>query len=137
MKHMKQLIKTVDFLTLFAYCAFIYWLSDQNSLTPPVDFGFMSQDKLYHAGAYFIMAVFAWRGFAHTLKSPASLMLLVIIFCSLYGASDEWHQSFMVNRASDVNDWLADTLGASLATFFLRKLQERHTTRSVAIRVSS
>jgi VanZ family protein len=29
--------------------------------------------------------------------------------------SDEWHQSFVEGRTTDVFDWLADTLGASMA----------------------
>ena len=34
---------------------------------------------------------------------------------SLFGATDEWHQSFVPGRASEVKDWVADTLGAALA----------------------
>ena len=33
---------------------------------------------------------------------------------SLYGATDEFHQSFVPGRDSDVLDWVADTLGAAL-----------------------
>jgi VanZ family protein len=44
--------------------------------------------------------------------------LLSIAFCSLYGLSDEWHQSFVVGRESDFADWVADTSGAALAIFF-------------------
>lgn len=46
---------------------------------------------------------------------------MVILFCSLYGISDEWHQSFVVGRSSDVLDWLADTSGAVLASFLLMR----------------
>ena len=59
------MIKILDFTLLLFYCLFIYWLSDQSSLKTPFDFGFDLQDKLYHAGAYFIMGLLAWRSFKH------------------------------------------------------------------------
>ncbi|WP_138120885.1 VanZ family protein [Bathymodiolus heckerae thiotrophic gill symbiont] len=37
-----------------------------------------------------------------------------LVFCSVYGMLDEWHQSFVPGRMSDINDWLADTVGAML-----------------------
>ena len=113
------MIKVLDFTLLLFYCLFIYWLSDQSSLKT-FDFGFDFQDKFYHAGAYFIMGLLAWRSFKHLASSSIILALLSIAFCSLYGLSDEWHQSFVAGRESDITDWLADTIGAVLAIFFLR-----------------
>ena len=119
------MIKILDFTLLLFYCLFIYWLSSQTSLKEPFDFGFELQDKLYHAGAYFIMGFLAWRSFSHWIRSPIILALLSIAFCSLYGISDEWHQSFVVGRQSDSTDWIADTSGAILAVFLQYKLRER------------
>jgi VanZ family protein len=110
------MIKILDFTLLIFYCLFIYWLSDQPSLPAPM--WFENQDKLYHAGAYSIMGLLAWRGFKHLVSPPIILALLSIAFCSLYGLSDEWHQSFVVGRESDTADWVADTIGAALAIFF-------------------
>jgi len=113
--------KILDFILLFLYCLFIYWLSDQPSLpVPPL---FTTQDKILHAGAYFIMGVLAWRSFKNMLTRPIILALFSITFCSLYGISDEWHQSFVEGRSPDVIDWLADTIGAGLAVFSLYRLQ--------------
>jgi VanZ family protein len=49
------------------------------------------------------------------------LALAVLLACSLYGASDEFHQSFTPGRTPDVVDWATDTLGAgtALATVML------------------
>jgi VanZ family protein len=110
------MIKIPDFTLLFFYCLFIYWLSDQPSLPAPM--WFEHQDKLYHAGAYSIMGLLAWRSFKHLVSSPIILALLSIAFCSLYGLSDEWHQSFVAGRESDSVDWFADSSGAGLAIFF-------------------
>ena len=111
------MIKILDFTFLVLYCLFIYWLSDQSSLPAPMWFAY--QDKLYHAGAYFVMGLLAWHGFKHRVSSPIILGLLSIAFCSLYGLSDEWHQSFVVGRDSDSADWLADTVGSALAVGLL------------------
>jgi VanZ family protein len=48
-----------------------------------------------------------------------------MVFCSLYGASDEWHQSFVPGRMVEVADWLADSIGGVIgavvaARFFNR-----------------
>lgn len=111
------MIKTLDFLALFLYCLLIYWLSDQSQLPAPN--WVPNQDKLHHTGAYFVMAVLAWRYFKHLTRQPILLELLVICFCSLYGLSDEWHQSFVEGRVPDAADWLADSLGAVMAVVFL------------------
>jgi VanZ family protein len=116
------MIRILDFTLLLFYCLFIYWLSDQSSLPAPLWFDY--QDKLYHAGAYFIMGLLAWRSFKHLVSSPIILALLSIAFCSLYGLSDEWHQSFVVGRESDSADWVADTSGSILAILLLYKLRK-------------
>jgi VanZ family protein len=111
------MIKLFDFIALITYCGLIYWLSDQPTL--PMPMLFLHQDKLHHAIAYFIMAVLAWRNLKHIIKRPYLLILLSVFFCSLYGLTDEWHQSFIKGRQADIADWLADTVGALLATLVL------------------
>jgi VanZ family protein len=114
------MIKILDFMLLLFYCLFIYWLSDQPTLSVPQVFS--SQDKMLHFGAYFIMGILTWRSFKIINNKPIILALLSITFCSLYGVSDEWHQSFIEGRCSEVADWLADTSGAGSAIFLLYKL---------------
>jgi VanZ family protein len=116
--------KYFDVFLLLLYCLFIYWLSNQQSLPAPMWFEF--QDKIYHAGAYFIMGILAWRSFRHIITVPIVLALVSVLFCSLYGGTDEWHQSFVVGRSSDVRDWLADTSGAGLAMVILYFFQRRN-----------
>ena len=126
--------KTLDFTLLISYCLFIYWLSDQSSLDKPFDFGFDTQDKLYHAAAYSIMGLLAWRSFRHLVSSPIILALLSIAFCSLYGLSDEWHQSFVVGREADSADWLADTSGSVLVILLLYKLNNRYFNKRLKVK---
>ena len=113
------MIKIIDILALLFYCAVIYWLSDQPSLPIPMLFEY--QDKLHHATAYFMMGILAWRTIRHFVKPPFILAIASIVFCSLYGISDEWHQSFVVGRQADSLDWVADTFGATLAIYLLAR----------------
>jgi VanZ family protein len=117
------MIKFADSMVLLLYCGLIFWLSNQPWLAAPSLFE--NQDKLHHLGAYFIMGILAWRNFRHFLRTPALLAAISVTFCSLYGISDEWHQSFVEGRNSDLIDWLADTLGASLAVLSIHYLTNK------------
>jgi len=107
--------KRLDLLALILYCTFIYWLSDQQKLPTPdlID----NEDKLHHFLAYFVMGVFAWRAFAHWPIHRSFLLLITFSFCSTYGLSDEWHQSFVVGRNSSAWDWMADSVGGLISVF--------------------
>jgi len=116
-----------DGMLLTAYCALIFALSHQPAL--PVPMLFPHQDKVHHLLAYAAMGLLAWRLFAHRIPTPQRLWLATTLFCSLYGASDEFHQSFISGRESDIFDWLADTLGAAIAAAgmarYLRKFNPK------------
>lgn len=42
-----------------------------------------------------------------------------VLFCVLYGATDEWHQSFVPNRSPDLHDLQHDAIGAAAAAFLV------------------
>jgi len=107
-----------DTLFLLAYCGLIFFLSSQSRLIDtPLDFP--NKDKLMHATAYAIMAYAAWMSFHHHIEKYSLLALASVLFASMYGISDEFHQSFVVGRDADVWDWLADTVGASFMVAIL------------------
>jgi len=103
---------------LFCYCALIYWLSSQSHL--PIPGVFDMQDKLIHAAAYAVMAFLFWQSW-HGHVPGSWLVWMTVLFCSAYGISDEWHQSFIAGRDASVFDWMADTVGAFLLTMVLYK----------------
>lgn len=69
-------------------------------------------DKLAHALTY---AVLAWL-LRKSGLAPAPALALAV----LYGASDEWHQSFVPGRFVDAADLLADAVGASFGSYLER-----------------
>ncbi|ESS68469.1 VanZ family protein [Methyloglobulus morosus KoM1] len=114
------MLKFLDSLALITLCAAIFGLSSQSSLPIPLVFDF--QDKLHHFIAYFVMGILAWRCFRHFVP-PSLLVVTSIAFCSIHGISDEWHQSFVPGRSSDVLDWVADTIGATVSMLLLPQLK--------------
>jgi len=108
---------------LAAYCALIFAISAL-SAPPAPDYPFALGDKLAHAAAYAVMLVLAVRA-ARVLPSGQSLrrrLVPAILFCLVYGATDELHQYFVPGRSCDVFDWVADGVGAVLAAWLLPRL---------------
>lgn len=103
------------FIPLITLMGVIFYLSHQagNSLRLPEIVGL---DKLLHALVYGLLAITAfiavrpWR----SRVSKSWLAFAVVVFCFLYGVSDEFHQSFIPNRYVSGWDVVADTLGAAV-----------------------
>ena len=75
---------------------------------------FQFVDKLLHFTAYGILGILFYRAY-RTLKfkdNKKILMLLSVVSASLYGISDEIHQSFVPFREAEVADAIADMIGA-------------------------
>jgi VanZ family protein len=67
-------------------------------------------DKAAHFAIYGLLATLVARnGFV-----PGRAWV-PIVAVSLFGLTDEWHQSFTPGRSVDLVDWLADTVGAAVA----------------------
>ena len=99
-------------LPLILYCLLIYIQSDKPS--PEMIPSFQFVDKLLHFAAYGILGILFYRAF-RTLRikdNIKALMLLSVISATLYGISDEIHQSFVPFRQAEVADAIADMIGA-------------------------
>jgi VanZ family protein len=70
-----------------------------------------------HVGEYAVLAFLMWRAFrwgiSASMRMP-TLCGLVLLACALFGASDEFHQTFVKSRTPSVRDVLLDVAGASL-----------------------
>jgi len=66
-------------------------------------------DKVIHFALYSVMgAALAWARVVGRRNPPH---LALVALGSLYGALDEFHQSFVPGRTPEVGDWVANTLG--------------------------
>jgi VanZ family protein len=93
-----------------AYMALIFFISAQPKAPLPPELS----DKQGHSIGYMGLAVTVGRALAGGITAGTSLRVAAGAFAiaSAYGASDEWHQSFVPGRSADVRDWFADTMGA-------------------------
>ena len=110
---------------MIAVMGIIFFLSDQpgDSLDLP---DIPDLDKVLHAIAYGVLALTALFAVPEQKyrTNPWRVSLLVVLFCLLYGISDEIHQSFVPNRFPSVFDVVADTGGAVVAAliwFWVKK----------------
>lgn len=83
------------------------WLPSFQRLIP----GLASFDPMHYV-AYFILAL--TFGFAFGRRSGrATAIVLNVAMCTIYGVTDEWHQSFVPNRTPDILDIWHDAIGAA------------------------
>ena len=67
-------------------------------------------DKLVHLIAYGVLGALLARGRRLQGHVPHAVLVLT---GAVYGASDEWHQSFVPGRQVSVLDWVADLCGVA------------------------
>ncbi len=86
-------------------------------------------DKLGHMAAYGLLAATVLFATSDKQKStrPHRVIILTVIFCLLYGMSDEFHQSFIPGRTASVYDLMADGCGAALVCALWAKWLHRIT----------
>jgi VanZ family protein len=71
-------------------------------------------DKAAHLGAFAVLAVLCAGAWPPTIRRRSlSQLLWISILVAVYGAIDEWTQSF-VGRQTSLGDWLADVAGAAI-----------------------
>ena len=113
-------MKILRCLPMTAVLGIIFFLSSQPGDT--IDLPDIPDiDKLLHALVYGVLALTTAHAVPRTwfAKYPFLSPLLIVLFCLLYGISDEFHQSFVPNRTPSLLDLAADTLGAVLAMVLL------------------
>lgn len=101
------------------WAALIFFLSSL-SVLPAAPPGIT--DKHAHMAAYAVLAAtLAWGLTDRALRRISwTTVVVVIVLCALYGASDEFHQGFVPGREVSALDLAADTAGAAIAAAALR-----------------
>ena len=94
------------------YMGLIFYLSSLANPLPVLTLHVW--DKLLHATEYAALGLLLLRALKGEHLPWRTALLLALLLTSLYGASDEWHQSFVPGRDSEITDWYADTMGGGL-----------------------
>jgi VanZ family protein len=122
----------VWWLPVLLFSAFIFYMSSQEKLVNlPRKIPYL--DKVAHYGIYGIWSLLCalpshrfWPG-----MSTWKFLILVGLSGTLYGISDEIHQSYVPGRDATTGDIIADSLGAfSGAAAFIWLLRVFNTSRS-------
>jgi VanZ family protein len=82
-------------------------------------------DKLLHTIEYAGLGFLVFRALTGEGIGWARAAVLTLVIVSLYGASDEWHQSFVPMRSSDVRDWVTDMFGGTIGAICYRMTTSR------------
>ena len=120
------------FIPMVCIMGIIFYLSHQ-----PHDFAelppFVGFDKLLHIIAYSSLAgtfLYALKPYVHDSNRTVTAVVIVL-FCSIYGISDEFHQSFIPGRFSSIWDVLADGFGALLVVGWWHRKEGKGKRRKV------
>ena len=104
--------RAVLWLPPIAYMFVVFHLSSESEPLPALTAHVW--DKLLHLIEYGGLAALLFRALLGEGLGWLAAVAGAIVLASLYGASDEWHQSFVPMRDSDVHDWVADTVGGTV-----------------------
>jgi VanZ family protein len=97
------------------YMGIIFLVSHQSDVSIPAGFS----DKQSHSLAYTLLGVLMVRALAGGLgaRVSARAAFLGILFTTLYGVSDEYHQMFVPGRSAEMYDLYADAIGGAIGAF--------------------
>jgi len=99
---------------LLAWCATSFFLSSQSDPEGAVGVHLHLNDKIEHGIEYATGGFLAAGAFGFLAgRRP---LFAAVAFCGLWGASDEWHQSFVPGRDCSVYDLMADVVGATIGS---------------------
>jgi hypothetical protein len=99
-----------------------YW-SGQGSL--PIDQPLVAdtfhgfQHRIAHLISFALVGLLARWAFDGWPRAA----LLAVFLTSLFGASDEWHQSFTPGRRAAIDDWVLDTAAAALGLYIVDRIR--------------
>ena len=81
--------------------------------------------KIAHFTEYLILALLIVNVIKDYKEINYKLLLLTLIMCFLYAASDEWHQTFVPGRSGQFIDVLIDTSGSLVGLIFYKLIKRK------------
>jgi len=109
-------MKIVCWIITIGYAGLIFYMSSRTWEGVPL---FTGADKIIHLFIYAVLGgLLVWSLRATSLRGRHVILPLAIVMGSLYGLSDEIHQSFVPGRDASFFDFVSDTIGSALGAYF-------------------
>jgi len=84
---------------------------------------FQWQDKVLHLIAYLSYGItIAIAIHSHQSFSLSKKVMIILMLGMIYALSDEFHQSFVPGRTSEIGDILADWIGITISAIIYRRI---------------
>lgn len=77
--------------------------------------------KMAHLIEYAILAVLLYRAMINSNINKNKSIIFSLILASIYGLTDEFHQSFTPGREPRIRDVIIDTIGAGIGSIWAGK----------------
>jgi VanZ family protein len=113
------------------WACLIFWESSQPNPFPFLPPEILAHDKLLHLAAYAVLSGLAVGALARVrIASVGRAAAVAAVLAAAYGATDEWHQSWVPGREADPWDWAADAVGATAGAAAMTLILRRKDTRA-------
>ena len=113
----------IFWLPVILWAGVIFYLSSIPDLKTDLDQDFLLR-KIAHVVEYMILTFLIIRGLKKEKLSIKKIAIYSLIFAIFYALTDEYHQSFVLNRYGTLKDVGIDSIGiliASLLWYYKRK----------------
>lgn len=110
-----------NWILVVGWAAAIFLMSSQPATEEPGFWMPPHADKVVHAVIFGILSCLLFTALYKSGASAGAALILAIVLTSLYGVTDEWHQSMVAGRTTDIYDWVADTIGAMSAFILFQR----------------
>ncbi len=119
MQTIPKWLKILAWLAVAVWAGTIFWLSSRTGSQIEELNIFEIGDKVAHFAAFLVGGALVSVALRWSTDWPwPRIFWTAALAVALFGATDEYHQTFTVNRSgADVFDWLADALGGVAGAF--------------------
>jgi len=120
---MRPADRAARLIALLSWMVLITYWSGQGTL--PIDQPNVAnvfhglQHRIAHLIAFGLLGLLARWAFDGLPRAS----LLAVLLVSVFGATDEWHQSFTPGRRAAIDDWAVDTASAALALYIWSRVR--------------
>ena len=115
--------QVLRWLPAVMWAAVLFWASSRPTSPIPFIIPIPHADKGIHFTEFAVLSYLICWAQEPSGWALGRIIWVAVLATSVYGALDEFHQSFTPDRTPEVADWVADTLGAVAAGFLWLRLR--------------